>query len=72
MGQTFIDLVVDIKETGKSIFGGMLTKTSDITALADLMLMGPGEGAEDLNDDLKDAIKELISQTISDNECAVS
>lgn len=65
MGQTFIDLVVDIKETGENIFGGMLIKTSDITALADLMLMGPGESTEDLNDDLKDAIKELISQTIS-------
>lgn len=65
MGQTFIKLVVDIKEMGEGIFGGMLIKTSDITALADLMLMGPGEGVEDLNDDLKDAIKELISQTIS-------
>ncbi|MCA1932501.1 MAG: flagellar motor switch protein FliN [Calditerrivibrio sp.] len=61
MGQTMVVL----KETIGDIFGGLLAQTQTITAFADLMLMGSGEGVAELNDDLKDAIKELINQTIS-------
>ncbi|MEF3254358.1 MAG: flagellar motor switch protein FliN [Deferribacterales bacterium] len=61
MGQT----LVYINDPINDIFGGLLTYTELITGLADLMLMGSGEGVQELNDDLKDAIKELINQTIS-------
>ncbi len=61
MGQTLINL----KESLNGIDGGILIDTLTITGLADLMLMGPGDGVSELNDDLKDAIKELINQTIS-------
>lgn len=61
MGQTLIN----IKESLNDIDGGILIDTLTITGFADLMLMGSGEGVQELNDDLKDAIKELINQTIS-------
>lgn len=61
MGQTLIN----IKESLNGIDGGILIDTLTITGFADLMLMGSGEGVQELNDDLKDAIKELINQTIS-------
>lgn len=61
MGQTLIN----IKESLNGIDGGILIDTVVITGLADLMLMGPGDGVSELNDDLRDAIKELINQTIS-------
>lgn len=61
MGQTMIN----IKESLNVVEGGILIDTVSITGLADLMLMGSGEGVSELNDDLKDAVKELINQTIS-------
>ncbi|MCX8083385.1 MAG: flagellar motor switch protein FliN [Calditerrivibrio sp.] len=61
MGQTLVNL----KESLFDIIGGMLFETKAITGLADLMMMGSGEGVSELNEELKDAIKELLNQSIS-------
>jgi flagellar motor switch protein FliN/FliY len=56
---------VMISENSNELNGGILLKITDITALADLMMMGSGESKESLEDDDKDAIKELFTQLVS-------
>jgi flagellar motor switch protein FliN/FliY len=41
---------------------GLIFKIADITALADMMMMGDGEAKTELDDDLKDAISEIGNQ----------
>ena len=61
LGQT----IISISDSLNNISGGILITTKDVTTFADLMMMGPGNGVEILDDDLKDAVKELISQGVS-------
>jgi len=56
---------VYIQESENNIGGLLIFDTETITAMADLMMMGSGEGSKTLNDELKDAIKELTSQGVS-------
>jgi flagellar motor switch protein FliN/FliY len=58
-------VAVNFEETENSIKCMLIFDVNVITALADLMLMGTGEGSDNLDDDLKDAIKELVSQGVS-------
>jgi len=51
------------KESGAE--GAILFKTVDITSLADMMMMGDGEGVQQLDDELKDAVSELSTQMLS-------
>lgn len=57
--------VITISDPLNNISGGLFMGTKDVTAFADLMMMGPGNGVEELDDDMKDAVKELISQGVS-------
>lgn len=57
--------VITISDPLNNISGGLFIGTKDITAFADLMMMGPGSGVEKLDEDMKDAVKELISQGVS-------
>lgn len=41
---------------------GLIFATKDITTLADLMLMGPGDAKEELDEDLKDSVMEIANQ----------
>ncbi len=54
-----------ISESSNELNGGILFKNTDITSLTDLMMMGEGEGKEELSDEDKDAIKELVTQLVS-------
>jgi flagellar motor switch protein FliN/FliY len=52
-------------DKGNSVNGLLIFDIKLITAFADIMLMGEGNGADDLNPDLIDAVKELASQGVS-------
>lgn len=56
---------VMLSEGSNELSGGLLFRNGDITALTDLMMMGDGEGKDDITDDDKDAIKELTTQLVS-------
>ena len=56
---------VMISESSNELNGGILFKISDLTSLTDLMMMGDGNGKEELTDEDKDAAKELITQMVS-------
>jgi len=60
-GQT----VIYFKEKESEAEGSILFKTVDITSLADMMMMGDGEGVQQLDDELKDAVNELSTQMLS-------
>ncbi len=60
-GQT----VIYFKEKESEAEGSVLFKTVDITSLADMMMMGDGDGVQQLDDELKDAVNELSTQMLS-------
>jgi flagellar motor switch protein FliN/FliY len=55
-------VMIKAAEGGSGYEIGLIFKTADITALADMMMMGDGEAKEELDDDLKDAISEIGNQ----------
>lgn len=57
--------LIKIQDSPNSISGGLFIGTKDATGFADLMMMGPGDGTDTLDEDMKDAVKELMSQGVS-------
>ncbi len=53
------------KEENISAEIGVLISVQDVTALADLMLAGEGQGQDELDSEILDAVKELSSQLLS-------
>jgi flagellar motor switch protein FliN/FliY len=59
----YADGIIIQATEGKTGFEiGLLFQMKDITALADLMLMGEGESKSELDNDLKDAVTEFANQ----------
>ncbi|MDR2104832.1 MAG: FliM/FliN family flagellar motor switch protein [Deferribacteraceae bacterium] len=55
-------VLVKATEAGNGYEVGLIFKIADITALADMMLMGDGESKTELDNDLTDAITEIANQ----------
>jgi flagellar motor switch protein FliN/FliY len=55
-------VMIKATEGGSGYEVGLIFKTADITALADMMLMGDGEPKAELDNDLKDAVSEIANQ----------